>query len=136
MNCSVVVPVYRGEVTIETLVERLGKVLPGAADQFEVILVDDGSPDDSWGVIGRLTQCHDWVRGVRLTRNYGQDNAILGGLLESRFEVAVTLDDDLQHEPEDVPKLLAKLAEGYDVVYGVPRVRRQVWWKSLLSSAV
>jgi len=136
MNCSVVVPVYRGEATIEALVERLSKVLPGTADQFELILVDDGSPDDSWGVIGRLTRRYDWVRGLRLTRNFGQDNAIFSGILESRFEVVATLDDDLQHEPEDLPRLLAKLVEGYDVVYGVLRVRRQVWWKSLLSSAV
>jgi glycosyltransferase involved in cell wall biosynthesis len=136
MNCSVVVPVYRGEATIETLVERLGKVLPAAADQFEVILVNDGSPDDSWGVISRLAGRCGWVRGIRLTRNYGQENATLSGILESRFEVIATMDDDLQHSPEDLLKLLAKLSEGYDVVYGVPRVRRQVWWKRILSSAV
>jgi len=77
-----------------------------------------------------------WVRGIRLTRNYGQENATLCGILESRFDVIATMDDDLQHSPEDLPKLLSKLGEGYDVVYGVPRVRRQVWWKSLLSAAV
>jgi glycosyltransferase involved in cell wall biosynthesis len=136
MKCSVVIPVYRGEATIETLVERLGKVLPTAAEQFEVILVNDGSPDDSWGVIGRLAKRFDWVRGIRLTRNYGQDNALLGGILDSRFDVLATLDDDLQHAPEDLPRLFGKLSEGYDVVYGVPRIRRQVWWKSLFSTAV
>ena len=136
MNCSVVIPVYRGEATVEPLVERLGKVLSGTVDQFEVVLVNDASPDDSWGVISRLVGRYGWVRGIRLTRNYGQENATLCGILESHFDVIATMDDDLQHSPEDLPKLLSKLGEGYDVVYGVPRVRRQVWWKSLLSAAV
>jgi undecaprenyl-phosphate 4-deoxy-4-formamido-L-arabinose transferase len=136
MNCSVVIPVYRGESTLDALVERLGEVLPGAAEQFEVILVNDGSPDDSWGVIKRLSQKHDWVRGISLSRNYGQENASLCGIMESRFDVIATMDDDLQHNPEDLPKLLTKLSEGYDVVYGVPRVRRQGWWKNLASKTV
>ena len=136
MNCSVVIPVYRGESTLDVLVERLGAVLPGAAEQFEVVLVNDGSPDDSWGIIKRLSQKYDWVRGISLSRNYGQENATLCGILESRFDVIATMDDDLQHNPEDLPKLLAKLNEGYDVVYGVPRVRRQGWWKTLASGAV
>jgi undecaprenyl-phosphate 4-deoxy-4-formamido-L-arabinose transferase len=133
MNCSVVIPVYRGESTLDVLVERLGTVLPAAAEQFEVILVNDGSPDDSWGTIKRLSQKHNWVRGISLSRNYGQENATLCGILESRFDVIATMDDDLQHNPEELPKLLDKLAEGFDVVYGVPRVRRQSWWKSFSS---
>jgi undecaprenyl-phosphate 4-deoxy-4-formamido-L-arabinose transferase len=69
-------------------------------------------------------------------RNYGQENATLCGILESRHAVIATMDDDLQHCPEDLPKLIAKLDEGFDVVYGVPRVRRQARWKSLFSAAV
>jgi glycosyltransferase involved in cell wall biosynthesis len=136
MNCSVVIPVYRGEATVEPLVDRLGTVLPLAAEQFEVLLVNDGSPDGSWAAITRLTDRYSWVRGLRLTRNFGQENATLCGILESSFPVIATMDDDLQHSPEELPKLLTKLEEGYDVVYGVPRVRRQVWWKRWLSSAV
>jgi undecaprenyl-phosphate 4-deoxy-4-formamido-L-arabinose transferase len=136
MNCSVVIPVFRGESTLRPLVERLAEVLPRVADKFEVVLVNDGSPDDSWGVIGRLSEQYPWVRGISLTRNYGQENATLCGILEARFEAIATMDDDLQHSPEDLPKLLAKLNEGYDVVYGVPRVRRQGWWKNLASGAV
>jgi glycosyltransferase involved in cell wall biosynthesis len=136
MNCSVVIPVYRGQGTLVPLVERLGKVLAESTDAFEVILVDDGSPDDSWSVIGELASRLPWVHGVSLMRNYGQDNAILCGIIESRYEIIATMDDDLQHSPEDLPRLLAKLSEGYDVVYGVPRVRRQGWWKTLLSGAV
>jgi undecaprenyl-phosphate 4-deoxy-4-formamido-L-arabinose transferase len=111
-------------------------VLPGVTEHFEVVLVNDGSPDDSWGVIARLVRRYEWVRGILLTRNYGQENASLCGILESRFDVIATMDDDLQHAPEELPELLNKLSEGYDVVYGVPRVRRQPWWKSWLSAAV
>ena len=69
-------------------------------------------------------------------RNYGQENATLCGIREARGDVIVTMDDDLQHNPADLPKLIAKLNEGYDVVYGVLRVRRQVWWKSIFSTVV
>ena len=136
MNCSVVIPVYRGEATLEPLVDRLAQALPAATEQFEVVLVNDGSPDDSWGVISRLGGKYEWLRGILLTRNYGQENATLCGIMESRYEVIATMDDDLQHAPEDLPNLLRKLAEGYDVIYGVPRTRRQVWWKSMLSGVV
>jgi glycosyltransferase involved in cell wall biosynthesis len=136
MNCSVVVPVYRGEATLDALVDRLGKVLPKVAEQFEVILVNDGSPDGSWAVISRLSERLAWVRGIALSRNYGQENATLCGILNASFDVIATMDDDLQHNPEDLPRLLQKLEEGFDVVYGVPRVRRQSWWKTAASVAV
>jgi undecaprenyl-phosphate 4-deoxy-4-formamido-L-arabinose transferase len=136
MNCTVVVPVYRGEATLDALVERLGKVLPNVARQYEVILVNDGSPDQSWEVITRLCREHSWIRGISLSRNYGQENATLCGILNAKFDVIATMDDDLQHSPEELPRLLNKLEEGYDVVYGVPRVRRQSWWKSAASAFV
>ena len=136
MNCSVVIPVYRGEHTLEPLVARLANVLPVCAQEFEVLLVNDGSPDDSWDVIEALTRQYPWVCGIKLMRNYGQENATLCGIRAARCDVIVTMDDDLQHDPSDLPRLMAKLNEGYDVVYGVPRVRRQVWWKSIFSAIV
>ncbi len=136
MNCSVVIPVYGGEQTIEVLVDRLAKVLPACAERFEVLLVNDGSLDHSWDVIETLVQKYSWANGISLLRNYGQDNALLCGIREARYELIITMDDDLQHDPDDMPRLIAKLREGYDVVYGVPRVRRQVWWKSILSAIV
>ena len=136
MNCSVVIPVYRGEHTIELLVNRLADALPVVAEEYEVLLVNDGSPDHSWDVIESLGKQYSWVRGIKLMRNYGQENATLCGIREARCDVIVTMDDDLQHDPADLSKLLAKLNEGYDVVYGVPRVRRQVWWKSIFSVIV
>ena len=84
MNCSVVVPVYRGEETLVPLVERLVRVLPSMSDAYEVILVNDGSPDGSWGVIEGLSRKYPWLRGINLMRNYGQENALLCGIREAR----------------------------------------------------
>lgn len=136
MNVSVVVPVYKGSDTITSLAEEVGKVLPGVADQFELILVNDGSPDESWDVISNLAEKHPWVFGIDLMRNYGQHNATLCGIREAHYEIIVIMDDDLQNPPHEIPKLLEKLNEGYDVVYGVAKKRQQVWWKSLASVIV
>ncbi len=136
MNVSIVVPVYKSSDTLPMLVNEVEKVLPNTADEFELVLVNDGSPDQSWQVISDLAQTHSWVRGIDLMRNYGQHNATLCGVREARYEVIVIMDDDLQNPPREIPKLLEKLDEGYDVVYGVARKRQQVWWKSLASSIV
>ena len=136
MNVSVVVPVYNGSDTLPMLVDEVGKVLPALTDEFELVLVNDGSPDQSWQVIHALSQNHPWVRGIDLMRNYGQHNATLCGVREARYEIIIIIDDDLQNPPREIPKLLEKLEEGYDVVYGVPRKRQQVWWKSLASTIV
>jgi len=136
MKISVVVPVYKSSDTLPLLVDEVGKVLPNVADAYELILVNDGSPDQSWQVISELAGTHAWVRGIDLMRNYGQHNATLCGVREARYEVIVVMDDDLQNPPREIPKLLEKLEEGYDVVYGVARKRQQVWWKSLASVIV
>src|SRR4029453_1729310 len=87
---------------------------------FELILVNDGSSDGSWNVIRALAAKHTWIRGLRLMRNYGQHNALLCGIRAARHEVVVTLDDDLQNPPEEIPVLLGALSSGADVVYGRP----------------
>ncbi|RPH60479.1 MAG: glycosyltransferase [Chloroflexi bacterium] len=133
MNLSVVVPVYNGQDTIVELVERLGKVLPGVSDSYETILVCDGSPDDSWQVIEQMAARYPWVVGIQLMRNYGQHNALLCGVRAARYELIVTLDDDLQNPPEEIPVLLKKLEEGYDVVFGVPKKMSQSWWRNAAS---
>jgi len=96
-------------------------------------MVNDGSRDGSWGVIGELAAQHDWVRGINLMRNYGQHNALLCGIRQARYQVTVTMDDDLQHPPEEIPKLLEKLAEGCDVVYGMPQKEQHGLWRDLAS---
>jgi len=133
MNISVVIPVYNGSDTLNMLVEELEKVLPSVADEFEVVLVNDGSPDNSWEVIEKLTKTHASVHGVDLMRNYGQHNAVLCGIREARYEVIVTMDDDLQHPPKEIPLLVEKLSEGYDVVYGVPKKMPHSWWRNAFS---
>lgn len=136
MDISVVVPVYRGAATLEELVSRLADVLPGLAGKYEAILVNDGSPDNSWEVIGRLAARYPWVRGVRLMRNYGQHNATLCGMRLARYEITLTMDQDLQHPPEEIHILLAKLEEGYDVVYGAPRKLPQGAIRNALTAAI
>ena len=130
---SVVVPVYNSEGTLAELVGRLEKVLSANAGAFEVILVNDGSRDGSWRVVGELSAKYPWVRGLDLMRNYGQHNALLCGIRLARFEVVVTLDDDLQNPPEEIPVLLAKLKEGLDVVYGKPEALHHGLWRDLAS---
>jgi len=136
MNVSVVVPVYNGSDTLPMLVDEVGKVLPDVTDEFELVLVNDGSPDQSWQIISELAKSRPWVRGIDLMRNYGQHNATLCGIREACYEVIVVMDDDLQNPPHEIPKLLEKLTEGHDVVYGVARKRQQAWWKNLASVIV
>ena len=117
---SVVVPVYRSRETLDELYRRLRNALVALAGEFEIIFVEDCGGDDSWSVIRRLVDSDPRVRGIRLSRNYGQHNALLCGIREAKYEVVVTLDDDLQNPPEEIRRLLLKLDEGYDVVYGTP----------------
>jgi len=117
---SVVVPVYNSAAILPELVRRLEPVLKSGGKAFEVIFVNDSSRDESWSVIQGLAAGHNWVRGLCMMRNYGQHNAVLAGIRAARFDITVTLDDDLQHPPEELPKLLGKFAEGCDVVYAPP----------------
>lgn len=132
-TCSVIVPVYRGAETIPELASQLIQTLEDRVPDFEIIFVNDGSPDNSWEIITRLSSEHPRVRGVNLLRNYGQHNALLSGIRQAHREVIVTLDDDLQNPPAEIPKLLEKLAEGYDVVYGTPSQEQHGLWRDLAS---
>ena len=130
---SVVIPVYRSDAILPRLIERLEPVLAARGAPFEAVLVDDGSPSDAWSVIQDLSAAKPWVRGIRLMRNYGQHNALLCGIRHARHELVVTLDDDLQHPPEEIPTLLAALDEGCDVVYGTPLQEQHGLWRDLAS---
>jgi undecaprenyl-phosphate 4-deoxy-4-formamido-L-arabinose transferase len=92
--------------------------LSGLTSDYEIILVNDGSTDNSWQMIENLADEHPEVCGINLMRNFGQHNALLCGIRQCNYEVIVTLDDDLQNPPEELPILLAKLEQGFDVVYG------------------
>ena len=119
-SISIVIPVYNSQDSIGLVIEQLAEVLPTLTDTYEAILVEDNGTDDSWSVIQRLAQDYDWVQGFKLMRNYGQHSALLCGIRHVSHEVIVTMDDDLQHPIDKVKDLLAKLDEGYDVVYGTP----------------
>ncbi len=134
-DLSIVVPVYNSGANLTELVDRLANVLKNTARSFEAILVNDGSRDSSWDVICLLSSKHKWVRGVNLMRNYGQHNAILCGIRLARYEIVVTIDDDLQHPPEEIPRLLEQLSKGYDVVYGPPEKEQHGFWRDLASVA-
>jgi len=133
VTVSVVVPVYNSAQMLRGLAERLRGSLEPAAATFELVLVNDGSTDASWPVITELAETHAWVRGISLMRNYGQHNALLCGIRAARYEVIVIMDDDLQHPPEEIPRLLEKLAEGHDVVYGTPREEQHSLWRLVAS---
>src|SRR6476646_10609142 len=123
-SISVVTPVYNGEGSVAELCRRLDEVLPRIAIKHEIILVNDGSRDRSWDVISELSARYPAVRGFNLMRNYGQHNALLCGIRAAKYDVVVTLDDDLQHPPEEISRLLTRLVDGVDVVYGTPKAGR------------
>ena len=120
MDISTIVPVYRSAPILPELHRRLTAALSAMADRYEIILVEDAGGDESWSVIERLAEGDRHVRGIRMSRNYGQHNALLCGVRAARYGVIVTLDDDLQNPPEEIEKLVARLGEDVDVVYGTP----------------
>lgn len=130
---SVVVPVYRAAESLPELCHRLTTVLAEHPGGFEILFVEDCGGDNSWQVIQQLATADPRVRGLRMSRNYGQHNALLAGIRAARGAISVTMDDDLQHPPEELPKLLAKLDEGYDVVYGPPEHEQHGFLRDLAS---
>lgn len=130
---SVVIPVYLCETCLEELVIRLEKVLRELTDKFEVIMVNDSSPDNSWMVIKQLANQYNFFRGIDFSRNFGQHNAISAGLDHSSGEWVVVMDCDLQDQPEEINKLYRKASEGYDVVFGKRLLRRDGFFKKLSS---
>ena len=132
-NISTVIPVYNSMESLVLLTSRLCKVLQEHSDDYEIVMVNDGSRDSSWRVICELADSNSRIKGVNLMRNYGQHNALLAGIRQAKFDVIVTIDDDLQHPPEEIPKLLEKLNEGYDVVYGTAKKKKHGFSRNIAS---
>jgi glycosyltransferase involved in cell wall biosynthesis len=130
---SIVIPVFNSEDSLSALLESLGRELPALAVEHEVILVNDGSRDRSGEIAHGLQARYPFVRAIELMRNYGQHNALLVGIRVARHAVVATMDDDLQHPPSELPVMLARLAEGYDVVYGVPEHQQHGVFRDLAS---
>ncbi len=133
-SCSVVIPVYNGAETLLPLVERLTRVLAQEFSDYEILLVNDGSPDNSWQVIRSLAaQDPLHIIGYNLMRNAGQHNALLCGVRAASKELVITMDDDLQHPPEEIPELLHAFGSDVDVVYGIPRKMPHSAWRNFFS---
>lgn len=127
---SVVVPVYRSAPLLPSLVERLSAALEKEGRSWEIVLVDDASPDGSYELLHRLRAREPRLRIVQFARNQGQQHATLCGLNYARGAEVVTIDDDLQSAPEEIPILLAKLREGYLAVLGRIGIKRHSWWRN------
>jgi glycosyltransferase involved in cell wall biosynthesis len=131
MELSIVVPVYRSAECLPELARRVHLALDGRVRSYELILVNDCSPDGSWDVVCTLARTHPFVVGLNLRKNVGQDNAIMAGLHHAKGASVVIMDDDLQHDPADIPSLLNALAPDVDVVYAAFNHKRQAMWKNL-----
>ena len=134
---SVIIPVYNEEENLLELGERLMRVLSAMGRTFEIILVDDGSNDRSWDLLTELHEKYpENLRALQFNRNFGQHQAIFAGFQAARGQVMVTLDADLQNPPEEIPRLVAKLEEGYDTVGGWRENRRDSIFRKLPSHLV
>ncbi|MEM7611032.1 MAG: glycosyltransferase family 2 protein [Pseudomonadota bacterium] len=132
-SISVVIPVYNAAQTVGALCDALQPVLDRIADNYEIILVDDGSKDTSASVIADLARTHSHVTAIELGRNYGQHNALLCGIRAARMSMIVTMDDDLQHPPTQIEVLLTAMGDNHDVVYGVPKKEQHGLMRNMAS---
>jgi glycosyltransferase involved in cell wall biosynthesis len=130
---SVVVPVYNEERSVALLLDELRSTLDGLGADWEALFVDDGSTDGTFAALTRLHAENGNVRVVRLRRNFGKAAALAAGFAQVRGDVVVTIDGDLQDDPAEIPRLLAKLDEGFDLVSGWKTRRRDPWTRRLLS---
>ncbi len=132
---SIVSPVYRGEKMIDELVRRNVDSVSSVTDDYEIILVNDASPDKSWDEILKQCAVNSRVKGINLSRNFGQHYAITAGLHYAKGDWVVVMDCDLQDRPEEIPNLYKKALEGFDIVYARRVVKHVGWWKRFSSVA-
>lgn len=133
MKISIVSPVYLAENLIHQLVSRLHDTLTSICDDYEIILVEDGSPDNSWKVINTICKSDNKVKAIKLSRNFGQHYAITAGLNMATGDWIVVMDCDLQDIPEEIPKLVDKAIEGYDIVFAQRENRQDNFLKKISS---
>jgi len=130
VDISVVIPVYNSTECLDELVCCLTREFARLQRPYEIILVNDGSRDGSWTKIQELGRNFTTLYGINFRRNFGQDNALMAGLRAARGTVVIIMDDDLQHDPADMEKLIRKIEEGYDVCYARFQWLEQAWWKN------
>ncbi len=132
-HLSIVSPVYRAEKILPALVQRITDAVKPITDEFEIVLVDDFSPDHSWAVIEQLAEDNPRIKGIKLSRNFGQHYAITAGLDHARGEWVVVMDCDLQDRPEEIPMLYQKAQQGFDIVLARRIDRKDTLLKRLFS---
>lgn len=135
MKLSIISPIYKGEKMLEELVTRVETAVKSISEDYEIILVNDCSPDDSWSKMKEICAKDKKVKGINLSRNFGQHYAITAGLTESTGEWMVVLDCDLQDRPEEIPNLYKKAQEGYDTVFAELIERDDTFMKKFTSRA-
>ncbi len=133
MFLSIVSPIYRAENIVKKLVAAIEKSVSGITSDYEIILVEDGSPDRSWEVMESLSAENQKVISIKLSRNFGQHYAITAGLAEAKGEWIVVMDCDLQDVPAEIPRLLVKAQEGFDLVFAQRTERQDTFFKRLTS---
>jgi len=133
MKFSIISPIYKAENILPTLVKRIEESMLEITTDFEIILVEDGSPDNSWEEIERLSKSNKRIVGIELSRNFGQHYAITAGLDHAKGEWIVVMDCDLQDQPEEISKLYSKAKEGYDVVLASRQARQDTFFKRTFS---
>lgn len=134
MKLSIVSPIYKGEKMLDELVSRIEASVSTITDDYEIILVNDASPDNSWVKMVEICGKDKKVKGINLSRNFGQHYAISAGLSKVNGDWIVVMDCDLQDRPEEIPNLYAKAQEGYDIVYARRVVRQDKFFKKLSST--
>ena len=135
MKISIVSPIYRAENIVDELVRRIIKNVEPLTSDFEIVLVNDASPDHSWMKIREICSRDLRVKGINLSRNFGQHYAITAGLSYASGEWIVVMDCDLQDRPDEIPNLYAKALEGWDIVYARRVERQDGFWKKMSSRA-
>ncbi len=133
---SAVIPVYRSKNSLSELTSRLKTALLKISKDYEILYVDDMSGDGSWETIQGIVRKENRVRGIRLSKNFGQHAATLCGIEKCSGKYIVTLDDDLEHQPEFIPGLYKRISEGYDLVYGIYPDRSHSLWRNMTSSFI
>ncbi|MDY6991150.1 MAG: glycosyltransferase family 2 protein [Pseudomonadota bacterium] len=133
-SISIVIPVYNEEANLALLHEQLVTIMNSSGYEYELIYVDDGSQDNSFSYLEQLALQDTQVKVVSFTRNYGQTAALAAGIDHAKGDAVVFMDADLQNDPADIPRLLAKLTEGYDVVSGWRQQRQDKWLTRILPS--
>jgi len=130
---SIVSPVYRAEKILPILVSEINLVMERIGEDYEIILVDDRSPDNSWEVMKVLSSQNSKIKSIRLSRNFGQHSAIFAGLTKTKGDWVVVMDCDMQDQPKEIAKLYKKALEGYDIVLGQRENRKDKFLKKLTS---